>query len=99
VKSLHSSVYGPDYWRTFLGLSSRMWLTLPEYPAAVLATIAVPTLVMSGDGDEPALTQAPGIVAAIPDAELAVIPGADHFAIQRPLFRAVVLDFLARHGW
>jgi hypothetical protein len=45
-----------------------------------------------------ALAQAPGIVRAVPDGELAVIPGADHAAVERTLFRDVVLDFLARRG-
>jgi pimeloyl-ACP methyl ester carboxylesterase len=98
VKSLHSSVYGPDYWRTFVELTSRLWLTLPGYSDEVLAKIPVPTLVISGDADEAALAQAPGIVRAVPDAELAVIPGADHAAVERTLFRDVVLDFLARRG-
>jgi pimeloyl-ACP methyl ester carboxylesterase len=98
VKSLHSEVHGPHYWRTFVELTSRLWLTLPDYSAEVLAKIPVPTLVISGDADEAPLAQAPGIVRAVPNAELAVIPGADHAAVERTLFRDVVLDFLARRG-
>ncbi len=96
VKSLHADVYGPDYWRHFLELTSRLWLTVPAYSDEVLGRIPVPTLVVAGDRDGAAIEQAPRFVRALPDGELAVIPGADHGAADRPLFREVVRDFVGR---
>jgi pimeloyl-ACP methyl ester carboxylesterase len=98
VKDLHRHVYGPAYWRRFLEQTSRMWLTLPSYSDDALASIPVPTLVVTGDRDEEPLAQAPRLCRTIPRAELGVIPGADHAAVERSLFRDVVLDFLARHS-
>jgi Alpha/beta hydrolase family len=98
VKDLHRHMYGPAYWRRFLEQTSQLWLTLPSYSDDALASIPVPTLVLTGDRDEEPLAQAPRLYRTIPRAELAVIPGADHAAVERSLFRDVVLDFLARHS-
>jgi pimeloyl-ACP methyl ester carboxylesterase len=97
IKDLHRHVYGPEYWRRLLRLTSQLWLTLPSYSDDTLAGIPVPTLVLTGDRDEEPLAQAPRLCRTIPGAELAVIPAADHAAVERSLFRGVVLDFLARH--
>jgi pimeloyl-ACP methyl ester carboxylesterase len=98
IKDLHQHVYGPDYWRHFMEQTSHLWHTLPSYTDDALASIPVPTLVLTGDRDEAPLTQAPRLCRTIPRAELAVIPGADHAAVERSLFRDVVLDFLVRHS-
>ncbi|MFJ9038210.1 4-carboxymuconolactone decarboxylase [Streptomyces sp. NPDC102406] len=63
---------------------------------AELAAIGVPTLVLVGSEDQvtgPA--QARTLVAGIPDARLAVVPGASHLApVEQP---AAVTDLLVRH--
>jgi pimeloyl-ACP methyl ester carboxylesterase len=97
IKDVHGHVDGPDHWRGLLEQTSRLWLTVPTYGDADLARIQVPTLVVTGDRDGASATQASGLFHALPRGELAVIPGADHAAVERPLFREVVLDFLARH--
>lgn len=97
IKDLHRHVYGPQYWRRFLDQTSRLWLTLPTYSDEALAAIPVPTLVLAGDCDTAAMAQSPRLCRALPRSELAVIPGADHGAVERPLFADIVLDFTARH--
>lgn len=98
IKDTHGHVYGTDYWRQLMEQTSRLWLTVPTYGDDDLARIQAPTLVLTGDRDGASATQAPGLFRALPRGELAVIPGADHAAVERPLFRQIVLDFLARHG-
>ncbi|CRK57313.1 putative hydrolase (alpha/beta fold family) [Alloactinosynnema sp. L-07] len=94
IKKLH----GADYVPTFMANTSRLWLTLPTYTDQQLAGIPVPTLIITGDRDEDVLTQAPRLCRTIPNAELAVIPGADHAAVERPLFADITIDFLTRSG-
>lgn len=61
-----------------------------------LPDIAVPTLVVVGDRDEPFLAASGYMAAKIPDARKAVIVDAGHAAnVDQPeAFNAVVLDFL-----
>ncbi|HVK25734.1 MAG TPA: alpha/beta hydrolase [Actinokineospora sp.] len=94
IKNLH----GADYVPEFMADTSRLWLTLPTYTDQQLAGIPVPTLVITGDRDEGPLDQAPRLCRTIPHTELAVIPGADHAAIERTLFADIVIDFLTRSG-
>jgi pimeloyl-ACP methyl ester carboxylesterase len=65
-----------------------------------LARIAAPTLVMVGDDDITSLEHTIALYEAIPDAQLAVIPGASHLApLEKPgLVNRLVLDFLATDG-
>ncbi|WP_232666217.1 alpha/beta fold hydrolase [Pseudonocardia sp. TRM90224] len=86
-----------DRWRALLEETSVLWHNVPEYSDETLATVSLPTLVLTGDADTAAFAQAHRIVQAVPGAELAVLPGADHGgAITRPLFTHVVLDFVER---
>jgi pimeloyl-ACP methyl ester carboxylesterase len=66
VKDLHRHMYGPAYWRRFLEQTSQLWLTLPSYSDDALASIPVPTLVLTGDRDEEPLAQAPRLYRTIP---------------------------------
>jgi len=84
-------------WQDFLRQISHLWLTLPTYSDAQLATIAVPTLVVMGDrdhmgGPEEALR----LFRPLPRGELALLPGMGHEAMERGLFRDVVEEFLGR---
>jgi pimeloyl-ACP methyl ester carboxylesterase len=69
-------------------------------PRADLARIAAPTLVMVGDDDIAKFEHTIELFEAIPDAQLAVIPGASHVVpIEKPeLVNQLVLDFLAAEG-
>jgi 3-oxoadipate enol-lactonase len=66
-----------------------------------LHLIESPTLVMHGENDKMApLANARMIAARIPDAELAIVPGAGHaYGLERPeLSRDLLLDWLERRG-
>ncbi|RYH00157.1 MAG: alpha/beta hydrolase [Alphaproteobacteria bacterium] len=88
-----------DYWQRFLRQIARLWHTLPAYTDAQLAAIDPPTLVITGDRDElDGLGEAQRLIEILPHAELAVVPGAGHDAVTRPVFWDLVEDFLSRHA-
>jgi pimeloyl-ACP methyl ester carboxylesterase len=97
----HAALGGPDYWKDLL---RQLWpmIRAPLGRAEPdLGRIAVPTLVVVGDRDDVApAEEALALYRLIPGAELAVVPGADHFLpwTHAALYEAVVLDFLLRHG-
>ncbi len=96
IKTAHGRGDG-TYWRRFLQHISQLWHSVPAYGDAQLASISLPVLVITGDRDHLAgLTEAQRLLAKLPDAELAVIPGAAHDAVERPVFWDLVEDFLAR---
>jgi pimeloyl-ACP methyl ester carboxylesterase len=67
----------------------------------VLPTISIPTLLLYGEVDQRSpLSVARSMHAAIPDAELVVLPGVGHLAnLEAPVdFNAAVRAFLARHS-
>lgn len=86
INVAHAHVHGSDYWRQLLHQISRLWLTTPTYDAATLGQIREPTLVIAGDRDGAAAEQMFGIFRALPQGELAVVPRAEHDAVNRPVF-------------
>lgn len=87
----------PQYWRRFLPQIATLWHTVPAYAAADLARISDPALVITGDRDEmTGLDEARRLLDAIPGSELAIVPGASHGAVERPVFWDLVEDFLGR---
>ncbi|MBC8160985.1 MAG: alpha/beta hydrolase [Roseiflexaceae bacterium] len=98
IKTAHAHVYGPEYWRRFFLQISELWLGLPTYADEALATILVPSLIITGDRDETgSLDESLRLYRLLPKAELAVIPDADHSAGESELFWGAVQDFLIRH--
>lgn len=87
---------GPDHWPTVFAKLTRMWRTEPDIPFDALAGVRARTLVMVGDDDLVTLEHTIALYRAIPDAELAVVPGASHLApLEKPgLVNRVLLDFL-----
>jgi pimeloyl-ACP methyl ester carboxylesterase len=74
---------------------------MPLYQPADLAAITCPTLVLHGDRDNIfPLHIATALYQALPNAELAILPGVGHGPPwERPdLFVRVLADFLARHA-
>jgi pimeloyl-ACP methyl ester carboxylesterase len=69
-------------------------------PTADLARIAAPTLVMAGDDDVTRFEHTFELYDTIPEAQLAVIPGASHVVPleKSDLVNQLVLDFLAAEG-
>ncbi|MFW9830447.1 MAG: alpha/beta fold hydrolase [Candidatus Thorarchaeota archaeon] len=100
LQTLHSAIYGPDYWKTLLTNMSKMWLNPKEYPGNRLQAITDPTLIVHGDRD--AFIPLDNAITAhqlIPNAELAIIPNGDHMTLTTTstLYRHTILDFLTRH--
>ena len=88
---------GPKDRDRLLKQLSSLWLDLPDYTENQLRTITDPVLVIAGDRDELAsLDEQVRLYRTIPGAELGIVPGSSHGAIERPLFWAMVEDFLER---
>jgi pimeloyl-ACP methyl ester carboxylesterase/quercetin dioxygenase-like cupin family protein len=87
-----------DRWQELLVETTHLWASLPVYTDEQLAGIGVPTLVITGETDEPSATHARRIASTVPGGELAVIPGTGHEAVASTLFGAMVLDFAERIG-
>jgi pimeloyl-ACP methyl ester carboxylesterase len=68
----------------------------PHIAEADLARISAPTLVLIGDDDMVTLEHTAALYRAIPNAELAVVPGTSHTVLmEKPeLMNRIVLDFL-----
>jgi pimeloyl-ACP methyl ester carboxylesterase len=82
-----------------LQLSVPFWAE-PNYSSAEFARITAPTLVLLGDRDEAIpVEQAVEMYRQIPQAELAIVPGADHSfsAVGMEAFNHAALEFLLRH--
>jgi pimeloyl-ACP methyl ester carboxylesterase len=87
-------------WKSYLKDIWPAWSTLTEHGAEEVRQVATPTLVVVGDRDvcQP-VYQAFELYRHLPNAELAVIPGMDHFTIpgdRAGLLNTTVLDFLLR---
>lgn len=100
LRALHGGDAAPNRWRELHQLAWPTWTTAMTIPLEDLATIDIPVLYVLGQHDdffnpEDALAAAE----AVPQGEIAVIPGASHGAFrERPgIFSSIVLDFLERH--
>jgi pimeloyl-ACP methyl ester carboxylesterase len=87
---------GPDHWPVFFAKFIEMGTSEPQIPIEDLGRISARTLVAVGDDDMVSLEHTIAIFRAIPDAELAVVPGTSHaVGLEKPaVFNAVMLDFL-----
>jgi pimeloyl-ACP methyl ester carboxylesterase len=68
----------------------------PNLQASALAKVTQRSLVMFSDDDLMTLTHAVEMYDALPNAEMAVVPGTSHFLTQEKpqLVSSIVLDFL-----
>lgn len=89
----------PDRFDAVLEKMQKCWFDY-AIPTADLARITAPTLVMVGDDDITRFEHTIELYDTIPDAQLAVIPGASHLVpLEKPdLVNQLVLDFLAAEG-
>ena len=87
---------GPDHWPVVFAKLTSLWQAEPHLPYEDLAEIEARTLVMVGDDDLVRLEHAVAMYRAIPDAELAVVPGTSHLVpMEKPaLVNSMLLDFL-----
>jgi pimeloyl-ACP methyl ester carboxylesterase len=87
---------GPEHWAQVIPRLMEMWLTGPTISEAELGGITAPTLVVSGDDDVISLEHTVAMYRAIPNSELAVVPGTSHAALmEKPeLANKIILDFI-----
>ena len=81
---------------SFFGKFTEMLQREPHIPIDDLGRISAPTLVVMGDDDLRSIEHSAALFRAIPNSELAVVPGASHaVVIEKPeLVNGIVLDFL-----
>jgi pimeloyl-ACP methyl ester carboxylesterase len=98
IKSLHSP-QGTDYWKELLTGISKMWHTPLDYTNEDLLKISEPMLIVTGDRDQfIPIEDTVSMYRRIPNAELAVVPNADH-ALPRTeidVFADIVVGYLMR---
>lgn len=87
---------GPDHAQVVVDKLARLWREEPHIDPVELASITAPTLVMAGDHDSVRTEHTLAIAAAIPGAQLCIVPGASHLLmLERPaLVNHVITDFL-----
>lgn len=87
---------GPEHGDAVLEKLMTLWTSHPDIPAADLAAISAPTLVLAGDGDSIPTEHTVLIRRSIPGAQLCIVPDAGHLAAsQRPdLVNDVLTTFL-----
>lgn len=58
-----------------------MWETQPDLTPEDLHSISTPTLVMASDDDSVSLEHTLALYRAIPDSQLAIVPGTSHLLV------------------
>lgn len=101
VKSWHPG--GERQWQALVQHTAAMWLNYAGLTPDDLKKIVAPSLVLVGDRDEEfTLDLMVPLYRALPGAELAVCPHADHFAPLTPeraeVFARMIRDFAGRHA-
>lgn len=88
---------GAGHFPVVFAKMCRLWQQEPNIPLHELARIKAPTLIMQGDRDLLDIRHTAAVAEAIPDTQMAVVPGASHAApIEKPdLVNRLILDFLA----
>ncbi|MEU5134463.1 alpha/beta hydrolase [Streptomyces californicus] len=89
---------GAGHWPVVAAKVIDMWRTQPALTSGDLARVRASTLVMAGDDDLMTLEHTTALYRAIPDAELAILPGASHLVpLEKPgLVNRMILDHLAQ---
>jgi pimeloyl-ACP methyl ester carboxylesterase len=89
---------GIDHFKVVATKIGEMAAVEPNLQASELARVAQRSLVMFSDDDLVTLTHAVEMYDALPNAEMAVVPGTSHFLTQEKphLVNAIVLDFLTK---
>jgi pimeloyl-ACP methyl ester carboxylesterase len=87
---------GEDHFPVVATKIGEMAAKEPNLQASELAAVTMRSLVMFSDDDLMTMQHVTDMYAAIPNAELAVVPGTSHFLTQEKpaLVNAILLDFL-----
>jgi len=89
---------GPEHFPVVHAKMMEMIRTEPEIDLATLTEVHIPTLVLQGDRDLVTIEHSAAVVAALPDARLAVLPGTHGLPVESPdTVNPLLLAFL-RHG-
>jgi pimeloyl-ACP methyl ester carboxylesterase len=88
---------GPAHFDVVFAKWVQMWKTVPDIEPATLTALPMPVLLMQGDDDCVRLEHTAEVARAIPDAQVAVVPGTSHgLPLEKPdLVNRLLLDFLA----
>ncbi|MFB7653306.1 MULTISPECIES: alpha/beta fold hydrolase [unclassified Streptomyces] len=91
---------GADHWPVVALKVIDMWRTQPTLTTRELGRVTAPTLVVAGDDDLMTLEHTTALYRALPDARLAVLPGASHLVpLEKPaLVNGLVLDHLGQEA-
>ena len=99
LRQLYANVSpdGPEHFDVVFDKLKATWETEPSFELSELERVSVPTLFMLGDSDMVTVEHAAAVQRAIPDAQLAVVPGSSHgLPMEKPeLVSRLVVDFLA----
>jgi pimeloyl-ACP methyl ester carboxylesterase len=86
---------GPDHFPVVHAKMMHMFATEPEIALDTLADVTAPTLVLQGDRDEVTVEHSLAVVAALPEARLAVLPGTHTLPLEHPeLVNPLIVSFL-----
>jgi len=94
----------PESWKMLLKQIKPMWNARLNYTPEDFAKVSAPTLVLLGDRDGfVPVEEGVGMYRLLPNAELYVVPGADHmqfiFSTEKvAVVQLIILDFLQRHA-
>jgi pimeloyl-ACP methyl ester carboxylesterase len=98
-KHLYASVSpdGPDHFGVVFDKLIELWRGDPGIKVSELRTVTAPTLILVADDDVVSIEHAAAMQRALPDSQLAVVPGTSHaLPMEKPdLANRLVLDFLA----
>lgn len=88
---------GPDHFAVVFDKVLEMWRTDRGVPPSACADVEAPTLFMIADDDLVSIEHASEVVRALPDAQLAIVPGTSHaLPMEKPdLVNRMITDFLA----
>lgn len=89
---------GPNHLDAVLDKMLPLWNTDPAFPLSDLERVAAPTLLLAADDDVTlSIEHAAAMQRALPDSQLAVVPGTSHAVpMEKPeLVNRLILDFLA----
>jgi pimeloyl-ACP methyl ester carboxylesterase len=86
---------GGDHFPVVHAKTLQMIRTEPEIDLGSLEVVAAPTLVLQGDRDEVTVEHSRAVVAALPDARLAVLPGTHGLPLESPeVVNPLIVQFL-----
>jgi pimeloyl-ACP methyl ester carboxylesterase len=88
---------GPDHFEVIFEKLHKMWLAETGIELTDLEHVSAPTLILNGDDGGMTMEHAGAVQRALPDSQLAVVPGTSHGVLmEKPhVVNQLILDFLA----